>query len=63
MVFIFLSPGQSEYDPEATAKLIGIFFSHPLVKQILFNDTRIAGVRRWVKHDDHFHVAIKLGGA
>lgn len=52
---------QSEYDAEATEKLIGIFFSHPLVKQVLFNDTRIPGVRRWDKHDDHFHVAIKLG--
>lgn len=53
--------GQSEYDGEATEKLVGIFFSHPLVKQVLFNDTRIPGVRRWPKHDDHFHVAIKLG--
>lgn len=52
---------QSEYDGEATAKLIAIFFSHPLVKQVLFNDNRIPGVRHWVRHDDHFHVGIKLG--
>jgi penicillin-insensitive murein DD-endopeptidase len=52
---------QSEYDAEATAKLIAIFFSHPFVKQVLFNDTRIPRVRHWDKHDDHFHVAIKLG--
>jgi len=52
---------QSEYDAEATEKLIGIFFSHPLVKVILFNDTRIPGVKRWDKHDDHFHVGLKLG--
>jgi len=52
---------QSAYDGEATAKLIAIFFSHPLVKQVLFNDIRISGVRRWDKHDDHFHVGLKLG--
>nr|WP_314541087.1 hypothetical protein [uncultured Massilia sp.] len=52
---------QSEYDEEGTAKLIGIFFSHPLVKVILFNDSRIPGVRHWDKHDDHFHVGLKLG--
>jgi murein endopeptidase len=51
----------SEYDAEATARLIGIFFSHPFVKKILFNDTRIPGVKYWVKHDDHFHVAITPG--
>lgn len=52
---------QTAYDGEATAKLIAIFFSHPLVKQVLFNDTRIPGVRHWDKHDDHFHVGLKLG--
>jgi murein endopeptidase len=52
---------QSEYDGEATAKLVAIFFSYPLVKQVLFNDNRIPGVRHWTRHDDHFHVGIKLG--
>lgn len=48
-----------EYDKEATAKLIGLFFSHPSVKKILFNDTDIPGVQPWVNHDDHFHVDIR----
>jgi penicillin-insensitive murein endopeptidase len=48
------------YDGEATGKLIAIFFSHPLVKNILFNDTRIPGVKPWPKHDDHFHIEIKV---
>ncbi|MCS0589051.1 type VI secretion system tube protein TssD [Massilia norwichensis] len=53
---------QIEYDGEATAKLIEIFFTHPFVKQVLFNDARIPGVRHWDRHDDHFYVAIKPGG-
>jgi len=53
---------QTEYDGEATAKLIAIFFTHPFVKQVLFNDARIPGVRHWDRHDDHFHVATKPGG-
>jgi murein endopeptidase len=51
----------SAYDEEATAKLIALFFSHPSVKNILFNDNRIPGVRPWPKHDDHFHVEVKVG--
>lgn len=47
------------YDKKATAKLISLFFSHPLVKKILFNDTDIPGVRPWEGHDDHFHVEIR----
>jgi hypothetical protein len=31
---------EHEYDQEATGKLIAIFFSHPFVKKVLFNDTR-----------------------
>lgn len=51
---------QQEYDKEATAKLIGFFFSHPSVKSVLFNDTEnIPGVRAWIGHDDHFHVDIR----
>jgi murein endopeptidase len=48
-----------EYDQEATGRLIGIFFSHPLVKKILFNDTRAhPRVLPWPKHDNHFHVEL-----
>ena len=48
-----------EYDQDATGKLIGIFFSHPLAKKILFNDTRThPRVMPWPQHDNHFHVEI-----
>jgi penicillin-insensitive murein endopeptidase len=50
---------QREYDHEATAKLIDLFFLHPSVKNILFNDSDIPGVQHWVDHDDHFHVDIR----
>jgi murein endopeptidase len=48
------------YDKKATARLIGIFLSHPLVKTVLFNDVDIPGVRPWEGHDDHFHVDIRV---
>jgi murein endopeptidase len=49
----------AQYDQEATGKLIGIFFSHPLVKKIMFNDTHAdPRVRMWPHHDNHFHVEL-----
>lgn len=49
-----------EYDKDATAALISVFFSHPLVTQVLFNDTSVHPcVKPWEHHDDHFHVGIK----
>jgi murein endopeptidase len=48
------------YDGEATARLIGLFFSHPFVKTILFNDLRVPGVQPWDDHDNHFHVALRM---
>lgn len=50
---------QAAYDKEATARLIGIFQSHPAVTKVFFNDLSISGVRPLVHHDDHFHVAIR----
>jgi murein endopeptidase len=48
-----------EYDEEATGRLIGIFFSHPLVKKVLFNDLRAdPRVHPWPHHDNHFHVEL-----
>lgn len=47
------------YDKDATARLIGIFRSHPSVRSILFNDSGISGVTPWEGHDDHFHVSIR----
>ena len=52
---------QEQYDKEATGKLIGLFFSHPLIKKVLFNDVRAyPGVRAWTHHDDHFHVEVRV---
>lgn len=48
-----------QYDHKATDKLIGLFSSHPSVRKVLFNDTRIHGATAWVGHDDHFHVDIR----
>lgn len=50
---------QHEYDQQATAKLIGLFYSHPSVRKVLFNDAHVPGVLPWVDHDDHFHVDIR----
>jgi murein endopeptidase len=37
-----------------------IFFSHPFVKKVLFNDTRAnPRVMMWPHHDNHFHVELK----
>lgn len=53
---------QAAYDRDATGMLIRIFFSHPLVKTILFNDVTLhPGLKAWSGHDNHFHVAIKAG--
>lgn len=50
---------QSGYDRAATARLIGIFQSHPSVKQVYFNDHEIPGVKSLVNHDNHFHVELR----
>jgi len=48
-----------EYDEAATGRLIGIFFSHPLVKKVLFNDIRAhPRLHPWPHHDNHFHVEL-----
>lgn len=48
-----------QYDREATARLIALFFRNPLIQGILFNDNAIPRVSRWDQHDDHFHVQVK----
>lgn len=49
----------SQYDQEATARLIAMFFEHPIIKVIYFNDPMIPRVTPSKRHDDHFHVTIK----
>ena len=48
-----------QYDQEATARLIAMFFEHPIIKVIFFNDPMIPRVKPLKRHDDHFHVTIK----
>lgn len=47
-----------QYDHEATATLINLFFETNRVKVIYFNDPKIARVKPRYKHDNHFHVTI-----
>lgn len=47
-----------DYDVDGTRKLIELFFRARETKRILFNDLRIAKVKYWNGHDDHFHLEI-----
>lgn len=48
-----------EYDRAGTEKLINLFRTlAPAPLLILFNDTKIMGVRLWPRHDDHFHMQL-----
>jgi penicillin-insensitive murein endopeptidase len=52
-----------DYDKAATTQLIALFFQHPLVTRVLFNDTSVHPcVKPWANHDDHFHVEISASG-
>ena len=49
----------SQYDRDATARLISIFRSQaPGHMNIFFNDNKIPGVQHREKHDNHFHFEI-----
>ena len=48
----------SQYDRDATHKLIAMFLATGRVKELLFNDPpNMPRVRRFRGHDNHFHVA------
>jgi len=49
----------AQYDRNATAKLVGLFFESNIIQVIYFNDLAIAGVKPLPHHDDHIHVTIK----
>lgn len=49
----------AQYDQNATARLIALFFNFTYIRVIYFNDTAIPRVRPLMRHDDHFHVTIK----
>ena len=48
-----------QYDRDATAKLIELFFESHMIKVIYFNDLSIPQVKPATYHDDHFHITIK----
>lgn len=48
----------SQYDRAGTDKLIALFVKSPFVREILFNDKTIRGVKYAKDHDNHFHVAL-----
>lgn len=49
----------SEYDRNATAKLIELFRIFASVSFVLFNDSAIPFVKPAIHHDDHFHVKLR----
>ncbi|MCM2566453.1 penicillin-insensitive murein endopeptidase [Janthinobacterium kumbetense] len=49
----------TQYDRDATAQLIRIFFEFSFVQVIYFNDPTIPRIRPLIHHDDHFHITIK----
>ena len=49
---------KSQYDRDATAKLIDLFRTFSPVRFVLFNDASIPFVKIAKRHDDHFHVAL-----
>lgn len=49
---------EPQYDRDATAKLISMFFDSNIIKVLYFNDLQIPRVRQRFKHDNHFHVTI-----
>ncbi len=50
---------QPQYDQEATAKLIAMFFESGIIEVIFFNDIGIPRVKPRSHHDNHFHVTVK----
>ena len=53
------SIGESSYSRDATRILVEALQAQAAVNQILFNDTEIAGVKRWPAHDNHLHIQVK----
>lgn len=48
-----------EYSREKTQRLVELVSEDPNLKSILFNDTKIHGVKSWVGHDNHLHMRFK----
>lgn len=48
-----------EYDKAGTAKLIELFRTFAPVVEVLFNGPDIPFVKKWPKHDHHFHLKLR----
>lgn len=49
----------TQYDREATRKLVEAIWHTGVVKRVAFNDLAIPGVQMMTGHDDHLHVEIR----
>lgn len=50
---------ETTYSRENTKKLVELVSEDTNLKSILFNDSKIAGVKYWKGHDNHLHVRFK----
>ncbi len=50
---------ENEYSRENTKRLVELVSEDTNLKSILFNDSKIAGVKQWAGHDNHLHVRFK----
>lgn len=49
----------SQYDRDATAKLVRLFHEYGFASAIYFNDASIPFTSRMAHHDNHFHVELR----
>jgi len=50
---------ETVYSRANTKKLVELVHEDPNLKSILFNDTKIVGVKQWSGHDNHLHIRFK----
>jgi len=48
----------SQYDRQATQKLVDSIWRTGMVRRVIFNDVLIPRVQRMIGHDDHLHVEV-----
>ena len=48
-----------EYSHDKTRRLVELVSEDPNLKSILFNDSKIPGVKSWSGHDNHLHMRFK----
>jgi murein endopeptidase len=50
---------ESEYDLDATIRLLELFRTYAPVTKILFNDRRVPFTKPWPDHDHHMHIELR----